>query len=548
MIFLSTSLFGQSLPDLISGEKQYLDNSLFDPLNFVLPYLEGRKLDKKAFPQEKNVLNRFTSYHIEGNNLSQSCNQYEDPDYFLPEHRERLIRILLNSYQDIGLNLSTRGIIYYLKKLEKSGDEVESFVENLVQSSCSKNITNISQETLKQRFFQLIQYGSGLSDDNLQAFPEEKEYIDSLLVDELTQLRRGLNLAIKSFQNFCSWGNDIQFTDLIGFHLDDPAFASYVIRKIVGVELIYDQKRNKVGERKLPKEDTVHFICDGLICRKTDFFRFTEEFPSLLGSKSIRTDLEKVYCKDLRNIPLRTRNKDSIIGKKQKSVSLDERKLYQSFLSQLVTGMPDFFHRVDTFASMKNIFFLPIQASWDIWSKKVLRNFKLDIPFEESLYISQVDSKYYYDPTKNDFRIDFVVGLGEFDRMLYKEDKITAFFNLTLSKDLLRWVRQRTLNRTLEDALKDKTTRDYLKLQIETDLKKMSSKFALRPWDSGIENLIIQELIFQVSKNEGSFFKTYNAQKVTIPIYFHYGLFALKYLNFKLNSLEKNQNLLLDAG
>lgn len=564
--FLTCNTNAQILRDLIKGKSQYANDKLFDSLNFVLEYTEGREnflskeIQNKSFDEilkfkdrnqiinEKKyeIIGQFIGYSIEGQNLEDSCREYPYPEYFLPEHRIRSHRIFLNSMQSVGLELSTRSIVSYLKKLEKPGGEFKLFIKNLINSSCSKNISHISHESLEQRFYSYLRYGSGLYDGQFDYFNEEKKYLENIFIPPGAQIERGLNMSIRLFKSFCQWGNDPDYLGYLGVHLDNSSFVSYVIRKMLGQNLYYDSKLKKLRFSELGLGDSVHMVCDGLICRKREKGLFLQSFPGLLGSNNIKTDLEKIYCKDLKSLPLRVKIRDSYQAQSLKKMSLDERKLYQPFLMQIITGMPDIFHRIDNYKDGEKIFFSAIESSWDFWAKKALGNFQKDLPYEESLYIKKIKVSKIESNSRAPFRLDFIVGLGEYDKILNTKDKISVYFNLKVSKDLLRWLKNRSNNQTLKSALKDEFSNYYLKIQLTSQLDKLESKFAIKPWNRGIKGIILKEILTQLIEYNGNHFNTYNDEVMNIPVHFHYGIFALKYLNFKLNGLKKNQKEMLN--
>ena len=61
----------------------------------------------------------------------------------------------------------------------------------------------------------------------------------------------------------------------------------------------------------------------------------------------------------------------------------------------------------------------------------------------------------------------------------------------------------------------------------------MRTRLLLAPWNEGLERLVALELLEQLRFYRGNYFADFEASDVFIPVEFRYGLFALKYMDYR---------------
>ena len=158
--------------------------------------------------EQKRSLAFYRGFIEEGENLSNFCKVDHQVNYSSIWEKNEVKRSIIATLQFIGLDLLARAIPAYAKYFEFTDSEFNNLTENLVGNYCSKNISIISLKELKRNILLNFEKGPGLSlpniEDNSLFHKKLREYntIDSMKENEFVQ-------AVKLFQSFCSWGNDV---------------------------------------------------------------------------------------------------------------------------------------------------------------------------------------------------------------------------------------------------------------------------------------------------------------------------------------------------
>lgn len=119
------------------------------------------------------------------------------------------------------------------------------------------------------------------------------------------------------------------------------------------------------------KEDkqTAQVWCDNLICRKVSRENFVNRFYYSVGGTNINDDIKRLYCEDFRNSDYKPKDSDPRLAKMMNSMTFDEENLINSQFIALITGVPDFFVRAETFKDGTDLFRSSIDYTWSKWAK-----------------------------------------------------------------------------------------------------------------------------------------------------------------------------------
>jgi hypothetical protein len=490
--------------------------------------------------EQKRSLAFYRGFIEEGENLSNFCKVDHKVNYSSIWEKNEVKRSIIATMQYIGLDLLARAIPAYAKYFEFSDAEFKNLTENLVGNYCSKNLSIISIKELKRNILFNFEKGPGLSlptiEDN-SLFPKKlREYntIDSMKENEFVQ-------AVKLFQSFCSWGNDVDDLRLLVPIFKNPVIMSFLTRQLTNKRFNWDPVNNEIGFKN--NKGTVQVLCKGLICRKVSWEVFKNEIPRSLGSRGIEADLKRLYCEDFKNSSYVEKGQEPKILKMIKESSAYEKTLMTGQFIALLTGIPDLLVRATKFSEAKEFLKYSFKDSWDNWAQDFIKEVGPDLYFEEPLTLELVTRELYYHEFKPYFSVEFDVNQGEFDRTAEKIGKLDVSFDIKLGKNYLSWARDewRSLSQYVEQKNRKRVLFNFIKV-IEDQIEKGRKKFLIPPWEGKLENLVAKELLNQLALYDGNFFKYSGNESITIPIRFNYAPFALKYVYFKFlleQSLKK---------
>ena len=196
--------------------------------NPLIPIHEKIKTTKNYLPTkpiellEDEVLHQYLSYWEEGKNLINRCDSNQPWSEKLGTfEREKLLLTMMATYQFLGVDLTARAIVEYIRTLQLSSQHKKTLWKNLIGQYCSPNMTVISRKELMKKFERWDRHGSGflLPDiTTFQHFPTFIPYNHSDLV------KKELQQTIALFRSFCSWGGNIKYARLLNFIFQDPHF------------------------------------------------------------------------------------------------------------------------------------------------------------------------------------------------------------------------------------------------------------------------------------------------------------------------------------
>lgn len=210
----------------------------------------------------------------------------------------------------------------------------------------------------------------------------------------------------------------------------------------------------------------------------------------------------------------------------------------------LFTGLSDMVVMAKTFNELTTDLRSPIDERWSSWANTNLKNFSRDTLYEEAMEIKVRPLREELELSQRNFRVDFAVTMGELDRVFKNSDKVSQTIPLKLSQNWLRWLRRQwfEVNSKASPELREEfitQTAKFIKIQIDAKKK----YFPTPLFGDGLEELIALELISQVERYEGGIFTGLDEKMLTIPVRFHYGLFALSYMRYKAQIKARSHTL-----
>jgi len=510
-------------------------------------YLNDGHPIKKIFSIEKDYENNYTSFInlyrgflSEGENLHNFCKAKPTANFSTKVDRDQSVRSILSTIQYIGLEITSKVIPVYARKMELTNSEWDNLEDRLINNYCSQNLTVISLKQLKKNLnFRFINKIDSLLPDikNNTYFPQKINHINSdnrMIEQEFIQ-------TIKLFRSFCSWDGNIEDPKLLTPFINNPLIMAYILRKLSGNKIAFDYKNDQFFFTSDP--EPVHVTCNNIICRKYGLVEFLKYYPRSIGSNNLHDDVKRVYCRHMRGYDFFTKNKESIIYKWQMQQSFDDYNLQLSQFIALITKVPDFIVRSNNFSDAKKYFIFAAERYWNTWAKNQNSLLNKDIYYEEPLSLEKVSRSIYFNKYRPNFKVLLDINMGEFDRSLQSVGKVKVSVNLNISKKYLKWIRKEWSLVDINDNKKYehliKTFRNY----VEEPLEKFKSKFTFPPWKGDLSRIIVLELLEQVSLYKGDFFSHDLSKNVTIPIILGYGPFALKYINYEHNIKENLKQL-----
>jgi len=536
LIVMSSSAFWQKahalapVESLVLGNfsEEYSENKT-DPLNYVY----SRDLSIKNSSREyKNELAVYRGFYEEGKNTANYCRENHMVQYATEWEKVQVKRSTMALIQYIGLDLITRALPQYAKALDYTRDEYVNMVDGLVGNYCSTNLSVISKRELLNNFYLKYDKENNFKIPTTAGNPYFPDNIESYLPAKRA-LERELLYTVKLFQSLCSWSGNPSNPGLMVPVLKNSSLMAFFGRQMSSKTIGWKEVDNTV----FLKEDkqTAQVWCDNLICRKVSRENFISKFFYSVGGTNIHDDIKRLYCEDFRNSDYKPRESDPRLAKMMNSMTFDEENLINSQFIALITGVPDFFVRAETFKDGTDLFRSSIDYTWTNWAKSMSDNFTRDLFFEEPLTLEQVDTDQYYNTRDGKLKIAFDVNLGEFDRINQRAGKVKVQFNIFVQNSFLNFYRNSIKDLTFKDAEEKLRLKKRFKMQMTKDITSARDKFIIPPWRGDLEELIANEITSQIIEAPEKFLDLSTPGLRPIEVEINYGLFALKYINHQLN-------------
>lgn len=549
ILFISTNIFGLvPLESLILGDfsKNYVEEKS-DPLNYIFRYLDkdlstvNPDTDKNYYLKQDLAL--YRGFYEEGENLENFCKRKPEVSYATVWDKKRVTRSVMATLQYIGLDLTLRALPKYAKFFEYSEQDYKNLGDNLIGNYCSKNLTILSLRQLRNLFMIKFTKENSFELPSIKNNPLFAPKLKRLAAEDEVK-KREFYWTIELFKSFCSWGGEEDNSRLLVPLLRHPGIMAFINRQMANQKITWEPFENKVYIEEFPT--TTQVYCDNLICRKFDKEKFLNTFPKSVGTSSLKNDLDRVYCSEMRDIDYKTKDQVPKILSIIKQMSFDEQNLLRSQFVSLLTGYPDFMIPMENFSTGKEMVGQSYTHSWNEWADA--ENAKLDknLYFEETLTVEKVDRSIFFNRFKPNFEINLDINLGELDSTNQKVGKLTSTFHLPLSKKFLVWALRNWKGKDLSDRETVENVFKPFRVMIADNIERNWKKLKLPEVKGDLENLIMREILAQISLYQGRFFRD-ETGIVKIPVKVNFGAFALKYLRFqyyvKQNEGEREKKL-----
>ena len=535
-ITMSSSAFWQTahalapVESLVLGNfsEEYSENKT-DPLNYVYSRDLSIKNTSREFKQE---LAGYRGFYEEGKNTVNYCRENHLIQYATEWEKVQVKRSTMALIQYIGLDLITRALPQYAKALDYTRDEYVNMVDGLVGNYCSTNLSVISKRELLNNLYLKYDKENNFKIPTTAGNPYFPDNIESYLPARRA-LEHELLYTVKLFQSLCSWGGNPSNPGLMVPVLKNSSLMAFFSRQMSGMSIGWKEAENTI----FLKEDkqTVRVWCDNLICRKISRENFLSKFYYSVGGTNINDDMKRLYCEDFRNSDYKPKESDPRLAKMMNSMTFDEENLINSQFIALITGVPDFFVRAETFKDGTDLFRSGIDYTWNKWARSMSDNFTRDLFFEEPLTLEQVDTEQYYKFRDGQLKIAFDVNLGEFDRINQRAGKVKVEFNIFVQNSFLNYYRNSIKNLGFKDEEEKLRLKKRFKMQLTRDIASAREKFIIPPWRGDLEELIANEITSQIIETPEKFLDLSTPGLRPIKVEINYGLFALKYINHQLN-------------
>lgn len=521
------------LEGLLKGEVR--EDLQFDPMSLVF------QIPADAPEAPKQLFQRYLAYFEESQRLKNSCEYVGTASYATPEAEARAKRSVVATLQYLGLDLTTKHIGSYARTLQMSEADYKKMGEALIKSSCSPNLSVYGINLLKQNL--LAAYNTSTA--KLPALPGQP-FTSQLLAEKASSLaakEQEFHHTTQLFRAFCAWGGDSENYRLLPPLLKSPAVMSWLYRHLEGQDLSWSAKEKKFALSELAATNQV--ICEDYLCRRVPQAQFRQRFPLTVGSSGLKQDLQRLWCHHFRFKDLSAaEGQHPLVREWIKKFDPEHEHQLAAQMVALVTGVADLLVTTKSYADLAEDLRSGIDERWNRWAKDSLAQFSKDMLYEESLEIKIKPRRNPAQIRDELFAVDMAVTMGELDRIIEVDDKLTLQLDLKLSRNMLRWMRVQwsVLNELADPAKRDAFIDEVAqRLKPQIDAKK---KYFPNPLiGEGLEQLLAQELMEQVLLYQGKLFDTYEDEMLTVPVRLRYGMFALSYMRYKALIKQKFKTL-----
>ncbi len=455
----------------------------------------------------------YSKLYASGIALEESCNLYKKPTYTQSLDEEKAQRIVVANLQYLGMDLTIKSIGALARKLNIDEEKYQTLTKNIVNNYCSKNITVISLKSISK----LLNYYYKNPDQGRLTTIAQSSFSSEIFKkksEEQDSRSREFEFALKSFRSFCSWGGDPLDLRMLVPYVKNPFIMAVAFRNMLKSD-----------------DDSKRISCREHICHDADKLSFERQFPRSLGSTGLNTDLKKLYCHQFKQVEYTSKSPVPQVKEWIKEMEIETPILETNFFISAYTGVPDVGFSAKSYQDIPLLLKSSLDERWTNWSKKVINTFSHELLYEESLKVKVSQSRV---DLENPFRLNFLVTLGELDRLMDENDKLKVTFDLKISKNYFRTIKNQWL---AYGAKVDLEGQENLKKEIASYLEKLlrgkEKYFQQRMWNKDFPRIMADELLKQALAYKGSLYRTYEEKMLNVPIQFSYGVFALSYLRYR---------------
>lgn len=498
--------------------------------------------NKSVDLSQREKIEKYKGIHNQALNLINSCDQDRFYTYQNVWDEALAKRSVVATLQYIGLNITTKAIVKFAKSFNVDKVGFENLVNNLIINNCSRNLSVFSHKLLRDNFNEF--YEADEIDFTFPTFDKSPYFTQNIIDYSNTRefKKNEFNYAIKNFKALCSWGGDVDNYRLLAPYLTNPILMTYVFNHLLRKKISWDDSEKKLYLVK--DENAVQVACEDLICRRRNFSGFNKLYPRMIGSTELEDDLKILYCNHFKEQTYKTKGLSKGLKDWINKKEISESKIEPMNLVAMITGVPDLFAGSKKYKDIQIAYNKTIQFRWDEWAQDKSNQMITDLLFEESLFVDLQANNNSEAARTGDFGLTFDFTLGELDRVLYESDKISATFNLVFPKSYLKYVKEKFVdynNKSQYEKLEE--LENNFAVYIQTQLVNKKKYFSTNLWNKSFKRIIAQNLIEQLNDYRGNRFKSFEKDKVKVPIKFRFGIFALRYIKEKYQS-ETNSKLL----
>jgi hypothetical protein len=447
--------------------------------------------------------------------------------------------------QYIGLDLITRALPAYAKKMDYSREEYVNMVEGLVGNYCSTNLSVISKRELLNNFYIKFDKENSYQLPNVTGNPFFPDNLDEYLPPKLG-LEHEFLYTVKLFQSLCSWNGNPNNPGLMVPLLKNSAIMSFVARQMSNRSVGWNEISNSVYLKE--DKNSVQVWCDNLICRKVSSDTFMRKFQYSIGGTSVDEDIKRLYCDDFSLADYRPKESDPRLAKIMDTITFDEENFINSQFIALITGVPDFLLRAEKFSAGEDVFRSSVDYTWTKWAKAATDKLNSDLLYEEPLSLEIVPYTQYSDRRSSKLKVVFDANLGEFDRINQRNGKLRVAFKISVANSFLEFYRRSQKEAQVEAYEEKFRLMNRFQLQLAKDVEKARQKFIIPPWKGNISMIIANAITSQIIETPDRFldFSKPGLQEIEVEI--NYGLFALKYINHQLEVMKRKDSNPITPG
>ncbi|MAZ49687.1 MAG: hypothetical protein CME65_14090 [Halobacteriovoraceae bacterium] len=484
----------------------------------------------------------YRAINQQGLNLGQFCEDFPQITYTNEWQKQSASRSTIGTLQFLGIDILSKAIAKFARKLEMPQNEFETLSKNIVQNYCSPNFTVYSHKTIEDNLINNFKTDAKF---DLPSFSESKYFPESIKrrLGTLDATKKQFHYSILNFRALCSWNGDESDYRLLVPYLKDPMIMSYVFNNLIGQKLSVNLEEKRVDIAVDPEASKI--ACEDLICRKRTNEVFKRIFPRMIGSTRLQDDLYGLYCERYSRLRINTNNAHPKIKKWASEMTPYQRQLEVINFKSLMSGIPDPIMGLEEFQDIAVVMKNGVLERWNKWSNRQVKRVQASQLYEEPLEIELVSAIDSPETRRGDFAIKFNIGLSEIDEVLEDVDKIDAYFSLEFESRYLASTRERlTFFYNRGDFINSSQVKESFEKRIFEMIKDKEKYFNIKLSREDFSKLLAEELLGQLNNYRGRELKKLSREKITIPVRFSYGLFALQYIHQKFIYEQKSQEVL----
>ncbi len=498
------------------------------------------KMAPATLEPHREQLARLRGLYDLGLGLHRSCSTESDLRYNSPWERRQAERSVLATLQYMGLGIAQRALANYAREFQFTLGEYRALVDNLVGNSCSQNISSISLKLLRRQMLEQFARTTRPSFPNIAGnpfFPAPVGHLDS----EQNMRRREMAWTLQVFQSLCSWGGDAEDLRLLVPLVRNPVSMAFLFRYMAGQKIAWDSRAQRTVTTANP--DATPVVCRDIICRPHNLISARQHMPRAANSHHLLGDLNHLYCQEWRDADYNHRHPVPQIAQKIKNFSLDQQNFTLGQWLALITEVPDFLLQVGRFKDLQKALRSNADRAWERWVQERSQALQANLLYEESLHFDLVERQLHFDPREAQWRVEVDVNMGEWDRASARLGKLSTPLYLKVSRPFLSWARFLWRDfgqiRRGDNPTAHRVVRQFKAITAD-QFAEFERAFPLLPWSNSVRELVLREILEQISLYRGPSLKNTPATH-HIPVHFNYGLFALKYLHRKSSLLKTRQ-------